>query len=117
MEEKAFKPKDFDFEYFYETGIECPTWAFSEGGDSYENWKYIIYLPYNTFNTLDNNVDIWQIKVITDGDENASRGKVYEGLIPSYKFAEELFINLNLDYLPHVRRKHNLDSLLNKKEN
>lgn len=113
MNEDKFTPEDFGFEDHYETGIECPTWIYSED-DGYEHWKYILSQPYNTWNSEDDNPDIWTIQVVAEDNEHASRGKVYEGLIPSRNYAEVLFVNLKLYYLQHVRRELNLDSLLNK---
>lgn len=114
MKKEKFNPEVYGFEYFYETGVECPTWIFSTD-DGYEHWKYIISLPYNTFSSKDDNPDIWKIQVIVEDNELASRGTVYQGLIPSRKFGDELLINLKLYYLKHVRRKLNLDVIINKK--
>ena len=114
MEKVKFIPEDFGFEDFYETGVECPMWIFSETDEIYK-WNYILKQPYNAFGAGDNQPDIWTVDVIAEEDEGgASRGKIYEGLIPTRNFAEELFVNLKLYYLQHVRRELNLDSLLNK---
>ena len=110
-EVEKFNPEYFDFEVFYETGIETPTWIFSIG-DGYEDWNYIISLPKKSSKIGGyNETDIWCVEKITNEDRTV---QVYEGLIPSRNFAQELFVNLKMHYLPYVRRELNLDSILNK---
>ncbi len=112
-----FKPEDFDFEDWYETGIECPTWVFSHPKESadFSDWRYIISKPYNSFASDNPNKNIYRVEIIDEVKHSTKT--FYEGNIPTHKFAQELFVNLQMQYITSVRRELNLENILNKSKN
>jgi hypothetical protein len=110
---KEFDIEQYGFETFYETGIESATWVYPKDVD-YGQWNYMISTPYETHRSLKEEKE--PIYEIYKCDTNKkSSAIIYRGLIPSNSFADELFINLRMQYLPHVRREQGIENILNKK--